>query len=175
MNPAEIRNIEGFDKIYLLADDAKRIGQIQKATLETKDHGLALDHGLFGSDDWWDAIERGDLPLNTVCGTITAVAMTSMNDYPSFKMLADDGSVTDWLTRESAPDFRRDQRYRVGQRIIRTYVDVSPKNPGIGIPPTHQLTTGVWLAKTVTLYRPIGAAERSARRRMQPRSRPIGM
>ena len=157
MNPAKIRDIEGFDNVYLLADDAVRIGNIQKATLGTADYGLALDHGLLGSNDWWNAIERDTLPLHTDYGTVSCVTMTGMGDYPSFKILADDGTVTDWLTREAAP--RKDQLYQIGLRVIHKYVDMRPKNPSISISPTHHVTVGIWLAKTVTLYRPVGAAE----------------
>jgi len=156
MNPAKVREIEGFDNVYLLEDDVQRIGHIQKATLETKDYGLALDHGLFGSDDWWSAIERGALTLETAYGTVSCVAMTGMNDYPSFKILRDDGRVTDWLTREAAP--RKDPLYRVGLRVIHKYVYMRPKTPRLSISP-HLITVGIWLAKTVVLYRPMSAAE----------------
>ena len=38
------------------------------------------EHGLFGSPEWWSAIEKGELTVYTVRGVICDLVMESMND-----------------------------------------------------------------------------------------------
>lgn len=64
--------------IYRLADDADRIARIQKATVSTTDFGIVETHGLLGSKEWWAKIASGELPRQTLSGTITKVYTGSM-------------------------------------------------------------------------------------------------
>lgn len=151
------KQIEGFQKVYLLSEDRKRIAQTQDATLNSADFGVLSEHGLFGSDEWWAAIEDGHLPVHTVRGVICAMLMESMNDWPVFRILAEDGSVTESITREAFPNTW--QLYQLGSRVIWKYVETRPKKPIQGLSETHKTTIEVWLAETVRLYRPVGPDE----------------
>jgi hypothetical protein len=57
--------------ISRLADDANKVGLIQKATLTTQDYGIRPTHGLFGSPEWWRKIESGELVKHTISGCIS--------------------------------------------------------------------------------------------------------
>ena len=149
--------IEGYEPVYLLSKDRKTIEAIQNATLHTEEYGIAMDHGLFGSEDWWGAIERGDLPVHTVRGTISALLMESMNDWPTFRILTQDGSITESITRESLP--ARFTLYEVGRRVVWKYVETRHKRPIEALGPVQKTTLEVWVRESVILFRPVGPEE----------------
>jgi hypothetical protein len=102
-------------KIYDLREDTPVIENIRNATLNTEDYGVASDHGLFGSEEWWAAIERGDLTVHTVEGVISDVYESGHNDFPQFEV--DDGTrKTDWV-REGD-----DSAYVIGAPVRIEYV-----------------------------------------------------
>ncbi|MHB1550418.1 MAG: hypothetical protein ACYCX6_04370 [Vulcanimicrobiaceae bacterium] len=148
--------MDGYQRVYLLSQDGRQIARIQNATLHT-DFGFALDHGLFGSDDWWRAIERGELSVNSVRGTICALLMESQNDWPIFRILTEDGVVTGPITREALPQTA--ELYQVGRRVIWKYVETPLKRPVQELSTTSKVTLEVWVAETVILYRPVGPDE----------------
>ena len=78
--------------VYRLADDANKVGLIQKATLTTRDYGIRQTHGLFGSPEWWRKIESGELVKHTISGRISSVYMAGMRDWPEFRVRLGDGS-----------------------------------------------------------------------------------
>jgi len=83
---------------YDLRKDMRHIKHVQKATLETERYGIVQDHGLFGSEDWWQAIQSGALPVQTIKGRISRVYMSGHNDFPEFEV--DDGArKTSWERR----------------------------------------------------------------------------
>jgi hypothetical protein len=59
-----------WKKAYDLAEDAETVAAVQRATLNTKDFGLIPDVALFGSEQWWRAIEDGRIPKHIVQGII---------------------------------------------------------------------------------------------------------
>lgn len=155
----------GYQKVYALWDDVAGVKRLQRATLDT-DGGLARDHGLVGSDEWWHAVYGGDLPLHTVKGTICDLAMESMNDWPTFKIFCDDGSVTRSITRELLP--LKGEPYKLGRDAIWQYVVARYKKPveirnseGAVVETWYHssLTIAIWLGEMVSLFRPIGHAE----------------
>lgn len=48
-------------KVYDLAEDAPKIEAAQRATLQHPSLGLKPEPALFGSAEWWSAVESGDL------------------------------------------------------------------------------------------------------------------
>lgn len=72
--------------VYGLIEDKGKIRLVQKATFETEKFGLQQTHGLFGSEEWWNNVNNGDLPLHTKRGIITKVYKGSMGDWPEFEM-----------------------------------------------------------------------------------------
>ena len=152
-----VKRIEGYQKVYLLSEDRRQIARIQDATLHTEDYGVLSEHGLFGSAEWWAAIDRGDLPTHTVRGTICALLMEGMNDWPVFRILTEDGSVTESITREASPG--ASELYQIGSRVIWKYVETRHKKQISGLPEIHQRTIEIWVGDTVKLYRPVGPDE----------------
>ena len=78
--------------IYQFKKNKIQISSIQNAILTNVDFGLQQTHGLFGSDEWWQQIANGRLPLHTNRGKITRVYMTGMGDCSEFEMANTDGT-----------------------------------------------------------------------------------
>jgi hypothetical protein len=97
--------------IYDLRRDTRRIASVQQTSLEGPKSGLKPEPALFGSDEWWGAIDEGSLPVLVASGTITRVYMTGHNDFPQFDLETDAG-VT--LSLEQMGDERA---YKPGQHI----------------------------------------------------------
>jgi hypothetical protein len=83
-------------KVYDLRDDSKYVRQVQEATLTRAGFGLQPIPALFGSPEWWSALDSAALPLHRVTGTISNVYWGSMGDWPEFKLRNDDGAETTW-------------------------------------------------------------------------------
>jgi hypothetical protein len=157
MGETDSRTIGGYQRVYLLSEDKRKIASIQKASLHSDEFGIALDHGLFGSGEWWAAIASGELPVQIVGGTICAMAMESMNDWPIFKILTIDGAVTESITRETFPG--KAHLYQIGCRVIWKCVETLLKKDILVLPGPDRTTLEIWVGETVTLYRPIGPNE----------------
>jgi len=71
---------------------------------------------LFGTKDWFDAVERGVIHTHLVKGIISRVYMTGQNDFPEFE-IENNESITNW------PKFGEDAAYQVGKDIELTYVE----------------------------------------------------
>jgi hypothetical protein len=131
-------------KIYDLREDTRAIETIQDATLNTEDYGVVSDHGLLGSDEWWAAIERGDLPVHTVEGVISDVYESGHNDFPQFEV--DDGTrKTDWV-REGD-----DSYYVIGAPVRIEYVVerhkprwTTPKDVKLGLDKA-EIVLSIWI------------------------------
>lgn len=134
--------------VYELKDDAERIALVQRATLTTRDFGLEPTHGLFGSPEWSRHVETGNLPLQTLKGTISRVYMGSMGDWPEFEMQCDDGSCQSFTRYQTAPDGSQDHLYAVGRRIEVDFVwqDFRHGASQRGLPPTSRVITAIRIA-----------------------------
>lgn len=108
-------------EIYNLADEREHIRKVQRATLNTTDYGLVVvpEHGLFGSEQWWEAIRTGKLPTVRIEGVTTRVYMGSMNDWPEFE-IESGGSKTTWTRHVHRGE--DDRFYVVGKRVCLEYV-----------------------------------------------------
>jgi hypothetical protein len=126
-----------FVKIYDLKQDHRKINLVQKATLETKDYGLVPEPALFGSPDWWRAVEENLIPVHTIEGIISRVYMSGHNDYPEFEI--DDGQKKTQWTREG-----KDEAYVVGRRVKLKYVFQKPKRAFGGKYP-HEEVLEIWI------------------------------
>ena len=110
---------EGFVEVYTLADDHARIRKVQRATLNTQDYGLVPEHGLFGSEEWWDAIRSGEISTIRVEGIVSRVYMGSMNDWPEFEIDAG-GRKTRWTRHVHRRE--DDAAYVVGRKVRLEYI-----------------------------------------------------
>jgi hypothetical protein len=105
--------------VYRLREDGRSIALAQQVTLYSAE-GLKPTHGLLGSDQWWENIAVGILPMHTLLGTISRVYMTGHNDFPEFEVLSDAGELSSWVRESSSPEL--DDMYRVGRRVEIDYV-----------------------------------------------------
>jgi hypothetical protein len=137
--------LPGHVRVYALWNDRALIKRIQ----EVKGKGAEFyhAHGLFGSAGWWNAIERGQLPLHTVRGTICDLDMEGPDDVPRFRILCDDGSVTRSIPRKGMPrlPLTADRRYKIGRDVIWQYVTLG------GAKQQRPFTVSIWVAETQTL------------------------
>jgi hypothetical protein len=106
-------------RVYSLAEDTASVVAVQQAMLTRDDVGAEPDPAPFGTADWWRATEDGRIPTFTTEGTITAIRMASMNDFPDFEMTAEDGAKSYWA-REGDPDaYARGLRAKVRYAVVK--------------------------------------------------------
>jgi hypothetical protein len=79
-----------WDLIYELRADEEHVRQLQAAS--ANGHGFSATPYLFGSKEWWVAIDSGSIERRAVEGTITGARPTSMPNRQEFRMLTPDGS-----------------------------------------------------------------------------------
>jgi hypothetical protein len=82
-------------KVYDLMEDTETIQLVQRATLNTKEFGLEPDVALYGSDEWWRAVDDGRIATHSVSGTISRVYMSGHGDWPEFEVDSG-GEKTRW-------------------------------------------------------------------------------
>ena len=113
-----------FKQIYTLADDTARIKIIQEASLDKNSYaGYKTENGLvFGTKEWFGAINNSTIPKHTIKGLISRVYLSSHNDYPEFEIESNNGK-TIWA-REGI-----DEAYKVGKNIELIYVEQKYKRP----------------------------------------------
>lgn len=102
-------------EVYSLKNDARRISDVQNARLNTKKYGIISEHGLFGTDEWWRAIESGKIEAISISGVISKVYMSGHNDFPEFKVESE-GLVTSWERKG------KEELYIEGARVKLKYV-----------------------------------------------------
>ncbi|MFU8829938.1 MAG: hypothetical protein ACNA8P_10975 [Phycisphaerales bacterium] len=112
-------------KIYDLAADKNMISKVQEATLETEEYGLVPDVALFGTADWWIAIDSGKIPRHVLTGTISHVFDTERGGWPEFEVESDAGR-TRWTA------LGNERHYREGRRVKIEYVVQKAKKAWIG-------------------------------------------
>ena len=122
-----------FVKVYDLRDDHWTIEHTQQGTLSPDDHGLKLTHGLFATEEWWNAIEFGRLPKYVIGGYISSVYMGSMGDFPMFEISSESGKSR-WARLG-----KDDNLYEVGKRVRLTYVLQEWKNPAFVLGPHRKV------------------------------------
>ena len=110
--------MEQYAEIYNLKEDLTIIDLIQEASLDNSSRsGLKIKNGLlFGTREWFNAIESGIIKKNVVTGLISKVYMTGHNDYPQFDIINENGK-SEWSR------YGQDDEYIVGRKIKLYYVE----------------------------------------------------
>ena len=105
---------ENLVEVYNLTNDQEHVRKVQRATQNTTDYGLVPEHGLFGSDEWWESVRSGKIPTIRIEGVISRVYMGSMNDWPEFE-IDSNGRRTTWTRQVN----RREAAaaYVVGRKV----------------------------------------------------------
>jgi hypothetical protein len=114
-----------WEKAYDLADDQQTVEAVQRATLTTRDFGLVPEVALFGTPEWWKAVEDGRIPKVEVRGIISKLYMTGHGDWPEFEVDSE-GSKTKW-TR-----YGNQSLYQEGRGVRVEYVVQRAKKARLG-------------------------------------------
>ena len=117
-----------FVELYNLREDKQHIEKVQHATLNTKEYGLQIENGLlFGSEEWFQAIDSGKIKLIEVRGTISEIRMAGdHNDSREIEVTSDfNGEKTTWGTKGKLKYFQ------IGKKIEITYVLQKFKKPNL--------------------------------------------
>jgi hypothetical protein len=122
----------GWVKVYDLAEDEETIRQIQRATLNTEEFGLEPEVALFGSEEWWTAIQDGRILRHEVHGVISRVYMSGHHDWPEFEIDVS-GTKSSW-TRLGPDDL-----YFVGNEAKLEYVLQKLRKRSLGSYETKQV------------------------------------
>lgn len=99
-------------KAYDLADDLETVALIQRATTQTEDFGLVPEVALFGSLEWWNAVDDGRIPLQEVTGMITRLFTSGHRDWPEFE-LDSRGSKTRWTRVGDQSAYKEGKQVRI--------------------------------------------------------------
>ena len=99
-------------EVYNLKNDSHLIELIQKASLNPDPHyGLKIEGGLlFGTKEWFNAIEKGAIKSHFLKGVISKVYMAGHNDFPEFEIENKEGK-TNWERKGI------DEYYKTGRNI----------------------------------------------------------
>lgn len=114
--------MQQLKEVYNLRNDTMTIKAVREASLDKNSfHGFKIENGLlFGTDDWFNAIEANVIKKRAVRGVISKVYMTGHNDFPEFEIQNSQGKST-W---ERMGD---DQFYVVGRDVELTLVEQKTK------------------------------------------------
>jgi hypothetical protein len=107
--------------VYDLIQDRETVDLIQNASVTKEEFGFIPEVALFGSKEWWLAVDDGRIHRYTIEGTISRVYMSGRGDWPEFEIQSN-GDVSRW-TR-----FGEQSLYAVGRRVRLEYVLQKPKN-----------------------------------------------
>jgi len=128
-------------RLYDFRDQHAKIAAMQLVS-QTGDGGLEPDP-LVGSDDWWQRIADGSMPVVRLDGSITRVYWASMADWPEFEIRDASGEARS-LTREG--DARR---YVEGLAVRVEYVE-HPRKPSSHRLGTHsRVILGEWVEQSL--------------------------
>jgi hypothetical protein len=79
-------------------------------------------HGIFRSDEWYEAFHRGDVPTFLVCGCVTRLFWAGHNDYAMFEVT----SVAGPAEESRFGDLRA---YKLGRAVRLTYATIELCEP----------------------------------------------
>jgi hypothetical protein len=114
---------KSLTKVYDLKEDTGLIYTYQSYTREGR-CGFVPEHGLFGSEEWWEAIKSGALPAHTLEGPILRADTLQTSgmleqDYLELEIADPDSPGLSWNLFDDQTDR---SRFVVGQQARLTYV-----------------------------------------------------
>lgn len=111
-------------EVYNLRKDTRLIKLTQESSLDKNSlYGLKVENGLlFGTEEWFEAIEKGIINKHIINGIISNVFISGHNDYPEFQIESSEGKTT-WERKGADSD------YIVGRLVELIYVEQKSKRP----------------------------------------------
>jgi hypothetical protein len=108
--------------VYDIRRDSVGLEIMQKASLSDGPWGVATNYGVVGSDEWWSAIESGQLKLEAFVGIIRAVAGGMRGDTLKVHIEGADEKQRWVAWRGFDPTLD-------GRKVCTRYVRMLPKRP----------------------------------------------
>lgn len=124
-------------QVYDLAQDREYIERLQTATVEATEHALCREHGLVGTESWWEAIGEKKIPSVDRTGRIARVYVNASN-WPEFEMECD-GERSTWALEGEVT------HYKVGSGIRIRWVMLPLAKPASDRDREAQVVTGIWI------------------------------
>jgi hypothetical protein len=131
-------------KVYDLSQDQAHIHAVQQASLDEGPFGLKQEPALFGSPEWWEAIERGDVARRWIEGVIEAPIWTGMNDFPEVVIREDSGAVSHWVRWGDVTQYAKGRRIRLCWVMQRAKVDIARLGSGREVVLEVWVEGGTW-------------------------------
>jgi hypothetical protein len=85
--------------VYDLHRDERLVQSIQDATLSRPGFGLDPRPALFGTAEWWQAVDDGRVPSRVEVGVVAKLCWGSMGDWPEWALRTDDGRESTWTRK----------------------------------------------------------------------------
>lgn len=76
-----------METVYRLRERIAEISQMQEASLSHPFLGLKATHGLIGTEEWWNNIAAGALPLHSVRGVVRGLWLGMYHSEPGSYLL----------------------------------------------------------------------------------------
>jgi hypothetical protein len=133
---------ERWELLYDLHGDALRVRETQKWSFDRPGFGFPPEPLLFGSDEWWAALNTGEIETREEVGSIAQpVRRDSYGDSAAFEVRSSDGAVTTW------PFLGGDERlYVEGLRIRIRYALLERKDDApIGLDRIAKVVVQIWI------------------------------
>lgn len=110
------------DVVYDIRQDNVLLAQMRRTSLASGQLGLAIEHGVVGSPEWWAAVEAGQVKIETFIGVILRVDGGPMGDSAIVRIQGE-GEMKSWVAWEGF------EAHLVGKRVEVKYAWVRPKHP----------------------------------------------
>ena len=81
--------------VYSLRSDPG-LASMQAASQGDGPRGLKQTHGLVGSADWWEKVDKGLLPTNTTSGVVIHFWPGHHDDWPEIELRESSGASSNW-------------------------------------------------------------------------------
>jgi hypothetical protein len=108
--------------VYDIRNDSLLLSQISAASTSTSRLGLGTEHGVVGSPDWWEAVGRGQVPVERFVGTIIQTD-GGINGDSCIVRIKDGDTIKSWVAWDQfKPEF-------VGKTFEIIYTRIAPKTP----------------------------------------------
>src|SRR4051812_20037840 len=85
--------------VYDIRNDSLLLSQISAASLSTGRLGLAIEHGVVGSSEWWEAVRLGVIAIHRFMGVIIQVDGGANGDS-SIVRIEGNGEIKSWVAWE---------------------------------------------------------------------------
>lgn len=109
-------------QVYNIHKDPGNIEMLRRATEENGGYGFHPVPYLIGTEEWWDAVNAGEVPRKVVNGMVSSVCWGAMGDYPSFTVTGDGDSCT-------SRRFGDVTRYVIGLKARVTLLRMKARHP----------------------------------------------